>query len=64
MSKGSGDAEVEGRASKLDSGYGEIVWVDHQLEGLFQCKGDYDLVADDATGVGPYRTELLKKLGY
>jgi hypothetical protein len=56
MSKGSGDEEVEGSTSKLDSGHGKIVWVDHQPEGLSRCKGVYDGVADDATcGVGPYR---------
>ncbi len=40
--KGSGDAEVEGGASELDSRYGEVVWVGDRLEGLVRRKGNDD----------------------
>jgi hypothetical protein len=52
MSKGSGNAKVRGRASKLDSRFGEIVWVDDRPEGLRQCKGDDDGNAGVSTGSG------------
>ena len=42
MSKGSGNAEVEGGASKLDSRYGEVVRVDDRPEGAVQHEGDDD----------------------
>ena len=49
MSKGSGNAEVKGGASKLDSRYGEVVWVDDQPEGAVQQKGDDDSDASVST---------------
>ena len=52
MSMGSGDAEAEGRASELDSGHGEIFWVDHWLKGLLGRKGGDEGVIGDAASAG------------
>ena len=51
MSKGSGDAEVEGGASsKLDSRYGEVVRVDDRPEGAVRHEGDDDGDSGMSTG--------------
>ena len=42
MSTGSGDVEVEGGASELNSRFGEIVRVGEGPEGSFRRKGDDD----------------------
>ncbi len=42
MSKGSGNAEVEGRASELYSRYGEVVRVGDRPEGSVRRKGNDD----------------------
>ncbi len=42
MSKGSGDAEVEGGASELDSRYEEVVRVGDRPEGSVRRKGNDD----------------------
>ncbi len=52
MSKGFSDEEAEGRASKLDVGHVEIVWLDHRPEGSLGCKGDDDGAVGDATSAG------------
>ena len=52
MSKGSGNAEVEGGASTLDLIYGEVVRVDDQPEGAVQREGDDNGDASVSTGAG------------
>ena len=52
MSKGSGNAEVEGGESKLDLRYGEVVRVDDLPEGAVRRKGDDDCDAGVSTGAG------------
>ena len=55
MSMGSVDAEAEGRASKLDSGHEEFVWVDHHPKGLLGCKWYDDDVIGDTPSAGTGR---------
>jgi hypothetical protein len=52
MSEGSGNAEAEGRASKLDSGHAKVVRVENRPEWLLGCKGDDDGVVSDAASAG------------
>jgi hypothetical protein len=52
MSKGSGDEEAEGRASKLDARHVKIVWLDHRPKGLLCHKGGDDSAAGDDASAG------------
>jgi hypothetical protein len=51
MSKGSGDAEVEGGASELDLRYDEVVRVGDRPESLVRRKGNDDGDAGVSAGV-------------
>jgi hypothetical protein len=52
MSEGSGNAEADGKPSKLELGHVEIVWEDYRPEGLLGCKGDDDGGISDAASAG------------